>query len=163
MKRDHHSAEDNEEEEEEDILLVTKYHNRVIGTLVLRIIRTEEELWGHVRDAVVREELYQTPSIPGTGSTSTTSSGSCQPVGVIRAWTVELHLRGVGVGRNLLENAIRICRERGIKGPVFSDCHANEVLGLPVVCNGELVRRERRAREVLEGVKREVEEMQAVF
>lgn len=157
MKRDHHGAEDNEEEEEEDIMLVTKYHNRVIGTLVLRIIRTEEELWGHVRDAVVREELYQTPSIPGTGSTtSTTSSGSCQPVGVIRAWTVEQHLRGVGVGRNLLENAIRICRERGIKGPVFSDCHANEVLGLPVVCTGELVRRERRAREVLEGVKREV-------
>ncbi|EHA27662.1 hypothetical protein ASPNIDRAFT_123645, partial [Aspergillus niger ATCC 1015] len=127
--RDHHGAEDNEEEEEEDIMLVTKYHNRVIGTLVLRIIRTEEELWGHVRDA---------------------------PVGVIRAWTVEQHLRGVGVGRNLLENAIRICRQRGIKGPVFSDCHANEVLGLPVVCNGELVRRERRAREVLEGVKREV-------
>ncbi|GLA06884.1 inorganic phosphate transporter pho84 [Aspergillus niger] len=163
VKRDHHSAEDNEEEEEEDIMVVTKYHNRVIGTLVLRIIRTEEELWGHVRDAVVREELYQTPSIPGTGSTTSTSSGSCQPVGVIRAWTVEQHLRGVGVGRNLLENAIRICRERGIKGPVFSDCHANEVLGLPIVCNGELVRRERRAREMLEGVKREVEEMQAVF
>ncbi|GKZ23209.1 inorganic phosphate transporter pho84 [Aspergillus brasiliensis] len=57
MRKDQHDAEDNKEhrkgeEEEEDIMLVTKYHNRVIGTLVLRIIRTEEELWGHVRDAV---------------------------------------------------------------------------------------------------------------
>ncbi|GLA70767.1 inorganic phosphate transporter pho84 [Aspergillus tubingensis] len=156
VQKDHHNAEKHEEDEKEggDIMLVTKYHDRVIGTLVLRIIHTEEELWGHVRDAAVRDQLYQyqqqyTPSTPGTGS--------CQPVvGVIRAWTVQQHLRGIGVGRNLLENAIRICRERGVKGPVFSDCHANEVLGLPVVCNGEVVRRERWAREVLERVKWEV-------
>ncbi|RAH53097.1 hypothetical protein BO85DRAFT_463349 [Aspergillus piperis CBS 112811] len=132
VQKDHHNAEKHEEDEKErgDIILVTKYQDRVIGTLVLRIIHTEEELWGHVRDAVL-------------------------VVGVIRAWTVQQHLRGIGVGRNLLENAVRICRERGVKGPVFSDCHANEVLGLPVVCNGELVRRERWAREVLERVKSE--------
>ncbi|OJI89740.1 hypothetical protein ASPTUDRAFT_195262 [Aspergillus tubingensis CBS 134.48] len=158
VQKDHHNAEKHEEDEKEegDIMLVTKYQNRVIGTLVLRIIHTEEELWGHVRDAAVRDQLYQyqqqyTPSTPGTGS--------CQPlVGVIRAWTVQQHLRGIGVGKNLLQDAVRICRERGVKGPVFSDCHANEVLGLPVVCNGELVRRERWAREVLERVKREVDD-----
>ncbi|GLB08347.1 inorganic phosphate transporter pho84 [Aspergillus tubingensis] len=158
VQKDHHNAERHEEDEKEggDIMLVTKYQNRVIGTLVLRIIHTEEELWGHVRDAVVREQLYQyqqqyAPSTPGTGS--------YQPVvGVIRAWTVQQHLRGIGVGKNLLQNAVRICRERGVKGPVFSDCHANEVLGLPVVCNGELVRRERWAREVLERMKREVDD-----
>ncbi|BCR99182.1 uncharacterized protein AKAW2_40865A [Aspergillus luchuensis] len=157
MRKDLHNAEKHEEDEKGrgDIMFVTKYQDRVIGTLVLRIIHTEEELWGHVRDAVVREQLYQyqqqyTPSSPGTGS--------CQPVvGVIRAWTVQQHLRGIGVGRNLLENAVQICRERGVIGPVFSDCHANEVLGLPVVCNGELLRRERWAREVLERVKSEVD------
>ncbi|PYH72803.1 uncharacterized protein BO88DRAFT_170219 [Aspergillus vadensis CBS 113365] len=153
VQKYHHKAERHEEDEkEEDIILVTKYHDRVIGTLVLRIIHTEEELWGHVRDAVVREQLYQQRNAPSPPAT-----GFCQPVvGVIRAWTVQQHLRGIGVGRSLLENAVRICRERGINGPVFSDCHANEVLGLPVVCNGEVVRRERWAREVLERVKREV-------
>ncbi|PWY77843.1 hypothetical protein BO83DRAFT_376842 [Aspergillus eucalypticola CBS 122712] len=153
VQKDHSGRYEEDEEKEGDVMLVTKYQNRVIGTLVLRIIHTEEELWGHVRDAVVREQLYQqyTPSTPGTGS--------CQPVvGVIRAWTVQQHLRGIGVGKNLLENAVRICRERGVNGPVFSDCHANEVLGLPVVCNGELLRRERWAREVFERVKREVDD-----
>ncbi|GAQ42960.1 inorganic phosphate transporter pho84 [Aspergillus tubingensis] len=156
VQKDHHNAEKHEDEKEEgDIMLVMKYQDRVIGTLVLRIIHTEEELWGHVRDAVVREQLYQNRQ---QCAPSTSGTGSCQPVvGVIRAWTVQQHLRGIGVGRNLLQNAVRICRERGVKGPVFSDCHANEVLGLPVVCNGELVRRERWAREVLERVKREVD------
>ncbi|GKZ29517.1 inorganic phosphate transporter pho84 [Aspergillus brasiliensis] len=56
MRNDQREAEQDKEhgeEDEEDIMLVTKYQDRVIGTLVLRIIRTEEELWGHVRDAVV--------------------------------------------------------------------------------------------------------------
>ncbi|RDK42404.1 hypothetical protein M752DRAFT_266207 [Aspergillus phoenicis ATCC 13157] len=56
-------------EGERDIILITKYDNRVIGTLVLRIIHTKQELCGHIRDAIQRERLSSTRGRSGKEST----------------------------------------------------------------------------------------------
>ncbi|PYH94458.1 hypothetical protein BO71DRAFT_419304 [Aspergillus ellipticus CBS 707.79] len=114
--------------DERDTILITKYDNRVIGILVLYIIHTKQELCGHIRDAIQREKLCQNNKL------------------LIRA----------GVGKNLLQTVIRIYREREVIGPVFSDCHANEVLLLPIVFNAELIRRENWARDYLERVKKDL-------
>ncbi|RHZ44079.1 uncharacterized protein CDV56_100350 [Aspergillus thermomutatus] len=74
--------------------------------------------------------------------------------GVIRAWTVERRYRGKGVGVELLEEAVGMCREKGWGGPVFDEEHANAKRVLPGWFDGGLERRERWAREVLEGVKK---------
>ena len=47
--------------------------------------------------------------------------------GVVRAWTVRLKYRGKGVGEGLLEEAVRVCMERGAEGVEFADDHASEL------------------------------------
>ncbi|OJJ50630.1 hypothetical protein ASPZODRAFT_126528 [Penicilliopsis zonata CBS 506.65] len=72
--------------------------------------------------------------------------------GVIRAWTVKQRYRGKGVGRDLLEEAVKFCRDKGWEGPVFDDEHANSARVLPGMFNGGFDGGEKRAREMLAGL-----------
>ncbi|KAK6819135.1 hypothetical protein RU639_008028 [Aspergillus parasiticus] len=94
-----------------DLILITKFGDRIIGTLVLRVVDTVSELEEHV---CVPEERLRIGVV-----------GNRIKVGVIRAWTVQLEYRGAGAGRRLLEAAVQVCRERGWRGPMFSEGHAN--------------------------------------
>lgn len=75
--------------------------------------------------------------------------------GVVRAWTVRLKYRGKGVGEGLLEEAVRVCMERGAEGVEFAEDHANSKRLLPKFYNGFLDKRDRRARKALEKVANE--------
>lgn len=46
---------------------------------------------------------------------------------LVRAWTVRLKFRGKGVGKNLLEEGVRLAMtERGCRGVEFEDGHASK-------------------------------------
>ncbi|EAW13435.1 acetyltransferase, GNAT family [Aspergillus clavatus NRRL 1] len=81
------------------------------------------------------------------------ASGGGEVRGVIRGWTVERRYRGFGVGRELLEAAVGVCREREWTGPEFDAAHANAKRVVPGWLDRGFEERERRARRVLEGVK----------
>ncbi|EGR51960.1 uncharacterized protein TRIREDRAFT_56026, partial [Trichoderma reesei QM6a] len=72
--------------------------------------------------------------------------------GVIRAWTTRLRYRGKGIGRDLLDGAIRIVKDRcGKDAEVgFAQEHANSTMILPAMFNGVFRRDEVRAAKVLE-------------
>ncbi|OGM45102.1 hypothetical protein ABOM_006670 [Aspergillus bombycis] len=97
----HPTSEDPEPQDrdrEKDLIFISKFGERIIGTLVLRAVDTVSELDEHV-------SFPERAKIGVLGGRST--------VGVIRAWTVRLQYRGVSVGRGLLEAAVAVCRERG--------------------------------------------------
>ncbi|PYH99812.1 hypothetical protein BO71DRAFT_342164 [Aspergillus ellipticus CBS 707.79] len=133
---------DKKTSDEDTVVTITTHHGtHLIGTLVLCAVRTSSELCVHVRDAAERSKYTRFP------------------VAVIRAWTIEQRVRGVGIGRGLLEYAVGVCWERGWKGPVVSDCHANEVVELSLVgrwvggvANRGMLVREGSLREWVEGV-----------
>lgn len=72
----------------------------------------------------------------------------------IRAWTVKLPYRGIGIGRALLQLAIQECHLKGWERPEFAPDHANSLRVLPGMFNRGLEEMERKARGILE---REVE------
>ncbi|KAH0545548.1 hypothetical protein FGG08_000379 [Glutinoglossum americanum] len=74
---------------------------------------------------------------------------------LIRGWAVRIRFRGKGVGGNLLEEGVKIARERLGGGDVevaFADDHANSPRILPNMFNGPFEKRDARARKALEGV-----------
>ncbi|KAL8761973.1 MAG: hypothetical protein Q9184_001959 [Pyrenodesmia sp. 2 TL-2023] len=77
---------------------------------------------------------------------------------VVRAWTVKGRYRGHGVGRGLLEEGVRVAREKGcVGGGVEFDgaAHANSHRVLPEMFNKGFDRREKQARKMLEEVVKE--------
>ncbi|KAL8656254.1 MAG: hypothetical protein Q9226_002720 [Calogaya cf. arnoldii] len=74
---------------------------------------------------------------------------------VIRAWTVKLKYRGKGVGRGLLEECVRVAREKGCGRVEFEREHANSHKLLPDIFNSGFERRENRAKGVLLEVMKE--------
>ncbi|KAI4282815.1 MAG: hypothetical protein L6R38_002663 [Xanthoria sp. 2 TBL-2021] len=74
---------------------------------------------------------------------------------VIRAWTVKLRYRGKGVGRGLLEECVRVAKERGCGRVEFEREHANSHKVLPDIFNKGFERREKRAKGVLVEVMKE--------
>ncbi|KAL8788013.1 MAG: hypothetical protein Q9213_001905 [Squamulea squamosa] len=74
---------------------------------------------------------------------------------VIRAWTVKLRYRGKGVGRGLLEEGVRVAKEKGVVKVEFEREHANSHKVLPDVFNGGFERREKRAKDMLVEVLKE--------
>ena len=96
----------------EDHMLVTHFGDELIGAVVLR---------------------FEPMAAPPHGQSSSprkknNRSGSAGRKAVLRAWTVRLRYRGKGVGRNLLEEAVRFARERlGDSAQVeWADTHASE-------------------------------------
>ncbi|KAI4220792.1 MAG: hypothetical protein L6R36_007367 [Xanthoria steineri] len=74
---------------------------------------------------------------------------------VIRAWTVKLRYRGKGVGRGLLEECVRVAKEKGCGRVEFEREHANSHKVLPDIFNKGFERREKRAKAVLVEVMKE--------
>ncbi|KAF2744189.1 acetyltransferase [Sporormia fimetaria CBS 119925] len=71
---------------------------------------------------------------------------------VVRAWTVRGKYRGKGVGKALLEEAVRVAGERGADGILFERDHANSKRILPGIYNGYLNNQEAKAEKALEKV-----------
>lgn len=118
------------EEGEEDLLLGTKFGDEVIGCVVLRLERS------------------------GNGKRKRQGGK-----GVIRGWAVRIRYRGKGVGTALLEEAVRVTREKlGNSAEVgFAAEHANSKLLLPDMFNGGFKKREAKAARSLEKVVEEVD------
>ncbi|KAE8352288.1 hypothetical protein BDV28DRAFT_149149 [Aspergillus coremiiformis] len=93
----------------EDLILISKFDEKIIGTLVLRPVHGTTSTSRHVSE---KDRADLTDGVP---------------VAVIRAWTVRLGYRGCGVGRGLLEGAVVVGRERGWQGPVFSKKNAHSL------------------------------------
>ena len=122
-------------EGEEDVVLGSRYGEEVIGALVLRLERN-------------------TCGGRGSGKKKGKGSGKGGGKGVVRAWTVRLRYRGGGVGTELLEEAVRVTRERlGHSAEIgFAAEHANSRMILPEIFNGAFRKRETRAARALEAV-----------
>jgi hypothetical protein len=83
----------------EDALVVTRFGDEVIGALVLGWDGAGEKGRGKRRKG---------------------------GVGLVRAWTVKLRYRGRGEGRALLEEAVKVVKERGGEGMGFAENHVRE-------------------------------------
>lgn len=120
------------EDGEEDVILGSRYGDELIGALILRL-----EPHG--------------PAATGKRKSSKSKSGGN---GVVRAWTVRNKYRGKGVGTELLEEAVRVSRERLGRdaGVGFAAEHANSKMVVPEIFNGRFRRRERMAGRLLESV-----------
>jgi ribosomal protein S18 acetylase RimI-like enzyme len=120
---------------DEDEMLVSRFGEEAIGALVMRGVRENTST---------------------SGSSSPKKRRQNAPViGMIRGWAVKYRYRRKGVGTELLEEAIKICQEKGWQGPEFAADHANSVRILPQQFNGGFNKRERNAKEMLERIKEE--------
>ena len=58
----------------------------------------------------------------------------------MRGWTVKLKYRGKGVGKGLLEEAVKVAGERGADGIVFAADHASKFYHYLTYCDHVLTR-----------------------
>ena len=125
---------------DEDEIVLSRFGDIPIGAVVMRGVRHDTS-----------------SSTSGSGSPRKrrqNSSGKNAPVrGEIRGWAVRYRYRRKGVGTELLEEAVKICQEKGWQGPEFATDHANSTRILPSTFNGTFGRAERKAKEMLERVK----------
>ena len=124
-------------------ILVTRYGEEIIGCLVYRTTSSEPAASGAVSPKKARKNA---PADAGTMK--------C----VIRAWTVKQRYRGREIGLGLLEEVVRVCREKGWQGPEFDAKHANSKRFLWGIFNGGFEKGEKRARAALERVVDEVKD-----
>ncbi|KAH9223269.1 hypothetical protein DL95DRAFT_380237 [Leptodontidium sp. 2 PMI_412] len=126
------------EDGEDDLILGSRYGEELIGALVLRL----EKGNGGGGGANGKKKTKGGGGRSGGGN------------GVVRAWTVRNRYRGKGVGTELLEEAVRITREKlgNSAGVGFAAEHANSKMILPGIFNGGFKRREGMAGRMLAGV-----------
>jgi GNAT superfamily N-acetyltransferase len=119
------------EDGDEDTIIGSRYGEELIGALVLRLERNGN----------------------GNGKKKA-KSGKNGGKGVVRAWTTRLKYRGTGVGTELLEEAVRVTREKlGNSAEIgFAAEHANSKMVLPELFNGGFRKREVKAARALEAV-----------
>jgi len=120
----------------DDELILSRYGDQAIGSLILR---------GQ------RDVSTNSPS-SGSGQRKRrqNSNGKNAPVtGLIRGWTVKNRYRQKGVGTELLEEAIKICQQKGWQGPDIAPDHANSKRHLPAFFAGPLEKRDAKARRLL--------------
>jgi ribosomal protein S18 acetylase RimI-like enzyme len=77
-------------------------------------------------------------------------------IGQIRGWTVQPKYRRQGIGTELLEEAIRLCQERGWQGPEIDPGHANSKRHLPKFFAKPFEKRDAQARRLLERTKEDM-------
>ena len=128
---------------EKDEVLVSRFGEEVIGTVVLK---AEGEDGGGTAGKKARKAA---------------SGGAGNVKGVIRSWTVKRRYRGKEIGVGLLEESVRLCRERGWSGPTFADDHANSQRVLYAIFNSGFDKREGRARKQLEKIVGEMDDVSA--
>ncbi|KAJ0115321.1 hypothetical protein J7T55_012598 [Diaporthe amygdali] len=114
---------------DEDVVIGTKFGSEIIGALFLR--------------------LEPSPTTPRKKRGSQNLRGG---KGVIRGWTTKLRYRGKGVGADMLQEAVRITREKCGKDAEigFAAEHANSQMVLPEMFNKTFRNGERRAAGALE-------------
>lgn len=120
-------------ERERDTLIGAKFGDEMIGALALRLEPTASAL-----------------SSKKKGKSVSLKGGK----GVIRGWTTKLRYRHKGIGTGLLEEAIKVTRERCGKDAElgFGVDHANSKRILPKVFNNGFRRSEEKAIRMLEEV-----------
>jgi hypothetical protein len=120
---------------DEDVVIGTRFGSELIGALFLRV---------------------EPPSSSHRGKRRGTLRGG---KGVIRAWTTKLRYRGKGVGADMLQEAVRVTRERcGRDAEVgFAAEHANSQMVLPEMFNKPFRKGERKAAGALEKAVAELE------
>jgi GNAT superfamily N-acetyltransferase len=121
----------------EDVVLLEKFGDEAVGTVVLRGLRD---------DSV-------SPKKGGRRQGSGGGKGSVRAV--IRGWSVKRRYRHKGLGTGLLEEAVKLCQEKGWSGPSFADEHANSGRILWPLFNGAMESREKKARVLLEKIAEE--------
>ncbi|KAE8448644.1 hypothetical protein EG329_009069 [Mollisiaceae sp. DMI_Dod_QoI] len=119
------------EDGEDDTIIGSKFGDEIMGACVLRLERNGNG-----------------------GAKKKAKSGKTGGKGLVRAWTVRVKYRGKGVGTELLEEAVRITREKlGNSAEIgFAVEHANSKKLLPGFFNATFKRREARAAKALEKV-----------
>lgn len=127
------------EDGEEDTVIGVRFGKEIIGALTLRL----------------------EPSSNPTGKKRTRASALRGGKGVIRAWTVKLRFRGKGVGTDMLQEAVKVTKEKcGRDAAVgFAKEHANSAVVLPEALNGQMRKGEQRAAKALEKAVYEWEEL----
>jgi hypothetical protein len=129
-----------------DDLILSRFGDVPIGALILRGVKPNRG-GSHLRSGSNKSSRRQN------------SNGRNSPVpitGMIRGWTTKNRYRRKGVGTELLEEAVKICQDRGWQGPEFDADHANSKRMLPGLFNGSFEKRDRQARGLLESVKQEM-------
>jgi len=127
----------------EDDVLLTRFGDEVIGAVVFRGVREVADP-GPAASPGTKKSRRQLASGAGAKANSGVRA-------VIRAWTVKRRYRGKGVGTGLLEEVIRVVKERGWGAGIgFADDHANSKRILWPTFNASFERGERRARVHLE-------------
>lgn len=125
----------NPETGEDDLLIGSKFGRDIIGALVLRLER---------------------PGGGGSGSARKKAKApkTSKGKGLIRAWTTGLKYRHKGVGAELLEEAVKVTRDRlGKDAEIgFAVDHVNSNMILPSIFNAGFKKRERMAIKMLEEV-----------
>lgn len=121
----------------EDVVLLEKYGDEAVGTVVIRGIRDDNA----------------SPKKGGRRQGSGGGKGNVRAV--IRGWSVKRRYRRKGLGTGLLEEAVKVCQEKGWSGPSFATEHANSGRVLWPLFNGAMESREKRARVLLEKVIKE--------
>jgi len=119
---------------EEDIIIGSKYGADIIGAAILRLEKNGNG---------------------GKRKTKVSKGGT----GLVRAWTTKMRYRGTGVGTELLEEAVRITREKlGNSAEIgFAAEHANSKMILPEIFNSGFRKKEVKAAKALEAVIRGTE------
>jgi hypothetical protein len=123
---------------EQDVVIGSRYGETIIGALILRIERNGYSGHGHW----------------GSNGRRRTKGSRNGGKGLVRAWTTKQKYRGAGVGTEMLEEAVRLTREKlGNAAEIgFAAEHANSVMVLPEMFNRGFRKREVRAARALEAV-----------
>ena len=130
-----------------DEVLLTRFGELGIGAVVVRALRDVPHANGGV-DSRGGGTLRKRRQNSGGKHANTT--------GVIRAFAVKNRYRCKGVGTGLLEEAVKLCQEKGWVGPEFAEEHAHSRKKIPSMFYGWFVQRDRKVRAMLEGVKEEM-------
>lgn len=92
---------------EDKIVLVAKLEDEIVGALVLCDCSSHDckDLVCVLEEDKDRKRVFHI--------------AEGQKVGLIRAWAVEHHHRGKGIGSELLREALTVCQQKNWAGPVF--------------------------------------------
>lgn len=137
---------------EDDTVIATRYGGNVIGALVLRVEPGSPNASGNTPlTASQKRRARKDSSGSNSGAEAPKFKGG---KGVIRAWTTQMRYRGNGVGKQLLQEAVRLTRERCGKdaevGFALEHVHSKKVL--PEFFMKPVRGVERKAARALEGI-----------
>lgn len=146
-----------------DTLLLTKFGERPIGAIILRAVRdnqlnTSANTSTSMSTGSNSSRSSTTTSSPTKRRTPNKSTASNPPTALIRGFAVTNKYRRKGVGSALIEEAVKVCKERGWEGPEVDPEHANSKRFVWGVFGGAFERRDARAKRLVERVRRESDE-----